>query len=77
MTYGQLLQEQRDYYALCDEADRLGIPTSLDDPRSPRTVARLRAAVDEIKSLGGDDVCGYCGGHTISTDVCDSCGIDP
>jgi hypothetical protein len=34
------------YYRLCAEADRLGIPTSLDDPRSPRTVAGLRAAVD-------------------------------
>jgi hypothetical protein len=33
------------YYRLCDEADALGIPTSLDDPRSPKTVPALRAAV--------------------------------
>ena len=33
------------YYKLCDRARALGIPTSLDDPRSPRTVAALRRAV--------------------------------
>jgi hypothetical protein len=39
------LNEQRAYMALCDRARELGIPTSLDDPRSPKTVAALKAAV--------------------------------
>lgn len=38
-------REQREYVALCDEARALGVSTSLDDPRSPRTVAALRDAV--------------------------------
>lgn len=42
----QQRQEARDYYRLCDEAERLGIPTSLDDPRSPKTVQGLRDAVE-------------------------------
>jgi len=33
------------YYRLCERAARLGIPVSLDDPRSPRTVAELEAQV--------------------------------
>lgn len=37
------------YYTLCDEAAALGIPTSLDDPRSPKTVAALVAAVARAK----------------------------
>ena len=45
MTYTQRLAEQRDYYALCDKAQALGIPTSLDHPDTPRTVAALRKAV--------------------------------
>jgi len=45
MTTSQLRSEARAYYALCDKARRLGIPVSLDDPRSPRTVAALAAAV--------------------------------
>src|SRR3990172_5535382 len=40
-----LRNEQAAYYRLCDEARALGIPTSLDDPRSPRTVDELRGAV--------------------------------
>lgn len=40
------IDEQRDYYALLAEARRLSIPTSLDDPRSPRTIAALRKAVE-------------------------------
>jgi hypothetical protein len=39
----------RDYYRLCSEAERLGVPTSLDDPRSPRTVAGLRRAVEAAR----------------------------
>ena len=38
-------EEQAAYYRLCDEARELGIPTSLDDPRSPKTVDELRGAV--------------------------------
>lgn len=44
MTYSQRIQEARDYYALCDEARAAGIPTSLDDPRTPPTVQALREA---------------------------------
>ena len=43
--YQLLVAEARDYYALCDRARMLGIPVSLDDRRSPRTVAALREAV--------------------------------
>jgi hypothetical protein len=42
----ELRQEARDYYRLCDEAEALGIPTSLDDPDSPKTVQGLRDAVE-------------------------------
>ncbi len=41
----QLLAEARDYYRLCATAEALGIPTSLDDPGTPRTVQALRDAV--------------------------------
>ena len=44
-----LRNEQRAYYRLCDEARALGIPTSLDDPRSPKTVDALRAAVEAAR----------------------------
>lgn len=33
------------YYDLCAHARALGIPTSVDDPDSPKTVAELEAAV--------------------------------
>jgi hypothetical protein len=42
-----LRNEQAAYYRLCDEARALGIPTSLDDPRSPKTVDALRVAIAE------------------------------
>lgn len=38
----ELRRQQREYYALCDKARELGIPTSLDNPRSPRTVSGLK-----------------------------------
>lgn len=41
-----LRREAIAYYALCDEARMLGIPTSLDDPRSATTVEGLRAEVE-------------------------------
>lgn len=44
------LQEQRDYYALIDEARKLGVPTSLDDPRTPKTVAATVAAIRAVRS---------------------------
>ena len=44
-----LRNEQAAYYRLCDEARALGIPTSLDDPRSPKTVDALRAAVEAAR----------------------------
>ena len=45
----KMQQEAWAYWRLCQEALALGIPTSLDDPRSPKTVAALRAAVAERK----------------------------
>jgi hypothetical protein len=45
----QLRDEARAYYRLCDEARALGIITDLDDPRSPKTTAELRAAVEAAK----------------------------
>jgi hypothetical protein len=33
------------YQTLCDRARRVGVPTSLDDPASPRTVQGLRDAI--------------------------------
>lgn len=45
MTYKQMTQQAGDYYRLCDRARDLGIPTSLDDPKSPTTVAGLKKAV--------------------------------
>lgn len=44
-TYTQHLDEARRYYALCDEARRLGIPTDVEDPLSPKTVEDLERAV--------------------------------
>lgn len=44
MTYGEMKQQAEDYYLLCDQAEALGIPTSLDDPMSPTTVEDLRDA---------------------------------
>ena len=44
--------DPRAYQALLDEARALGIPTSLDDPNSPRTIAGLRAAVAERRASG-------------------------
>ncbi len=41
--------DARRYYELCEQARQLGVPTSLDDPRSPRTVAGLRAAVAKAR----------------------------
>ena len=45
MNYSDRIREAQTYYRLCAEAEAKGIPTSLDDPRSPRTVAALRKAV--------------------------------
>lgn len=50
-TYRQLKDDARDYYALCAQAERLGIATSLDDPATPATVDALRAAVN-VKAVG-------------------------
>jgi hypothetical protein len=44
--------EQRAYYALCNEAQRLGLPTALDDFRSPSTTAGLRLAVELVRDAG-------------------------
>lgn len=49
MTHTQLIREAQAYYRLCAEAEALGIPVSLDDPRSPQTVQGLREAVEAEK----------------------------
>lgn len=36
------IDEARAHYRLCEEAQALGIPTSVDDPRSPKSVNELR-----------------------------------
>lgn len=41
----KLHREAKAYYALVAEARRRGIPTSLDDPRSPRSVRGLHAQI--------------------------------
>ena len=46
MTHSELIREAQAYYRLCAEADSLGIPVSLDDPRTPQTVQALREAVE-------------------------------
>jgi hypothetical protein len=45
MTYGELRKQAAAYYQLVDRARELGVPTSLDDPRSPKTLAGLGRAV--------------------------------
>lgn len=54
MTASERIREAREYYALCREAEELGVPVSLDDPRSPRTTEGLRiavrAALDEVSA---------------------------
>jgi hypothetical protein len=45
----KLQEEARAYYRLCDEACALGVPVSVDDPRSPKTVQGLREAVAKAK----------------------------
>jgi hypothetical protein len=49
MTYTDRIREAQSYYRLVSEAQALGIQTSLDDPRSPKTVAGLRAAVEAAR----------------------------
>jgi hypothetical protein len=49
MTYTDRIREAQSYYRLVSEAQALGVPTSLDDPRSPKTVAGLRAAVEATR----------------------------
>ena len=43
-------QEAVEYYQLVDRARALGIPTSLDDPMSPKTVDGLRDAVALVEA---------------------------
>ena len=45
MTYSERIAEQRAYYALLNKAHTLGIPVSLDDPASPRTIAGIKTAI--------------------------------
>jgi hypothetical protein len=44
----------RAYRELCERAAALGIPTSLDDPASPRTVAALERAVYDREKADHD-----------------------
>lgn len=38
-------EEQTRYYRLCELAESYGVPTSLDNPESPRTIAALEDAI--------------------------------
>lgn len=49
MTYSELIREAQAYYRLCAEAEALGNPVSLDDPRSPKTIQGLRDAVEAAR----------------------------
>lgn len=49
-NYRRLRDEARAYYALVERAQRAGVPTSLDDPRSARTVEGLRRAVERAEA---------------------------
>lgn len=40
-----LREEQERYYQLVEECKQQGIPVSLDDPRSPRTVQEMLEAL--------------------------------
>lgn len=54
MTRKSHADEIREYYALCAEAAALGVPTSLDDPASPTTIAGLRLAIERKRMRPGD-----------------------
>lgn len=54
MTYGEQRREAEGYYRLCEQAEALGIPTSIDDPDSPKTVEELREAVAAQDPIGAD-----------------------
>ncbi len=45
MNRKQIYAEQVEHQQLCDQARALGMPTSLEDPRSPRTITGLRDAI--------------------------------
>ncbi len=47
--------EAEEHDRLCREAERLGIPTSLDDPGSPKTVSGLREAVAASRCKADDE----------------------
>jgi hypothetical protein len=46
----RIYRDQINYHRLCDEARALGVPTSLDDPRTTRTVWGLRMHVATAKA---------------------------
>lgn len=52
-NYERLVAEAHEHYDLCQRAERIGVPTSLDDPRSPTTVTALRDAVVAAERGGG------------------------
>jgi len=45
MTYSERIREQLAYYELLNKAAQLGVPVSLDDPASPRTIAGIKTAI--------------------------------
>ncbi len=49
MTYSELIREAQAYSRLCADAEALGVPVSLDDPGSPKTVQGLREAVEAAR----------------------------
>lgn len=49
-TITQLRDEAVAYYELCERARTAGVPVSLDDSRTPQTIAALRERVDQAES---------------------------
>lgn len=45
----RLARMGREYLELCNEGERLGVPVSLEDQGSPRTVSGLREAIEQAK----------------------------
>ncbi len=50
MNRKQIYAEQVEHQHLCDQARALGVPTSLEDARSPRTITALREAIAKAQA---------------------------
>ena len=74
----EVRQEALSYSLLMARAERCGVPTSLDDPRTPRTVAQMLRAV-QVAEYGARYRQRFCkhgngGEQTADGWICDDCG---